>query len=312
MGIVTLYSKQQEALKGQTPDVYRHHNLPNPLRVQIVQIWEEAIGSDNHPLSIAERLFENVRSILCKEYGVSRLTNARRPQHLYPASFREQIKDFFLTCKDTKRSLDVIQLIFSDINTLVRQNRSEFPAARTSPDAAIEELNQRFKQHRIGFQFSKGQILRIDSEFTHQEITVPALTLLQQPYLNGANQEFLAAHEHYRHGRNKECLNECLKAFESTMKGICHKRKWAYNQTDTAKLLIDVCMNHGLFPVFMQTHLTGLRTTLESGVPTARNKTSAHGQGVVPITVSEQFAAYVLHLTAANIRFLGESERTMK
>ena len=40
----------------------------------------------------------------------------------------------------------------------------------------------------------------------------------------------------------------------------------------------------------MQSHLTGLRTTLESGVPTARNKTSGHDQGVTPITVFEQFA----------------------
>ncbi|HEV2393045.1 MAG TPA: hypothetical protein VG146_11865 [Verrucomicrobiae bacterium] len=141
---------------------------------------------------------------------------------------------------------------------------------------------------------------------------MPALKLLEPPFLAGANQEFLAAHEHYRHGRYKESLNECLKAFESTMKAICHKRKWPYNQTDTAKALIKICEDEKLFPVFMKNHLTGLRMTLESGVPTARNKTGGHGQGVVPITVSEQFAAYVLHLTAANIRLLAESERAMK
>jgi hypothetical protein len=42
---------------------------------------------------------------------------------------------------------------------------------------------------------------------------------------DGANEEYLKAHEHYRHRRNKECLTECLteclKAFESTMKIIC-------------------------------------------------------------------------------------------
>jgi hypothetical protein len=202
--------------------------------------------------------------------------------------------------------------MFTEIDTRVRQNRGLYAGSRTSPDAAIEGLNARFKEHGVGFQFSQGQILRIDSEFTHQEITVPALNLLQQPHLRLANQEFLAAHEHYRHGRYPACLNECLKAFESAMKAICHKRNWLYNQNDTAKPLIRICVDNGLFPVFMESHLTGLRTSLESGVPTARNKTSGHGQGVVPIIVSEQFAGYVLHLTAANIRFLAASEAAMK
>jgi hypothetical protein len=312
MGIVNLYSKQRKALTSQPPDVYQHDSLPKPLRVQIVHIWGEAIGSNNHTLSFAERLFEDVRRILCKEYGVSKLTNARRPSYLYPASFRTRVEDFFLTCKDVEQSLDVIQLVFGEIDTLVRQNPREFPGSRTSPDAAIAELNERFKEHGIGFQFSQGRILRSDSKFTHQEITVPALNLLQRPYLHLANQEFLAAHEHYRHGRYKECLNECLNAFESTMKAICHKRKWPYNQTNTAKPLIEICVHHNLFPVFMQNHLTGLRMSLESGVPTARNKTSGHGQGVVQIRVSEDFASYVLHLTAANIRFLASSEQALK
>jgi hypothetical protein len=106
-------------------------------------------------------------------------------------------------------------------------------------------------------------------------------------------------------------LNDCLKAFESTMKAICHKRKWQYNQTDTAKTLIGICEKNNLFPVFMESHLIGLRTTLESGVPTARNKMGGHGQGAEPITVAPEFATYVLNLTASNIRFLASSEQAM-
>jgi len=61
----------------------------------------------------------------------------------------------------------------------------------------------------------------------------------------------------------------------------------------------------------MSNHLAGLRMTLESGVPTARNKTSGHGQGVTPIEVSEEFASYVLNLTASNIVFLAASEQKL-
>jgi hypothetical protein len=312
MSTVNLYSKEQKLLKGKTPDIYQHDDLPEPLRVQIVQIWDDTIGVESGPLSGGNFLFEQVRKHLCREYGVQELW--RIPHHPLRMEFaREEITKFFLNCPEVEKCLDVIQLVFALAQQHVRlHERDGMFSPAISCEAAIKEINERFKEHGIGFQFHAGRILRIDSEFTHQEVAVPALTLLQQPFLGGAYQEFLAAHEHHRHGRYKECLNECLKAFESTMKAICHTRKWPYNQNDTARALIKVCEDNNLFPVFMENHLNGLRMTLESGVPTARNKTSAHGQGVTPIKVSAQFASYVLNLTATNIRFLAESERAMK
>jgi hypothetical protein len=85
--------------------------------------------------------------------------------------------------------------------------------------------------------------------------------------------------EHYRKGDTKECLNECLKAFESTMKVICAKRKWPFKPTDAAKELIDVCLKHDLIPPLIQSHIGGVRAALESGIPTIRNRLSGHGQG---------------------------------
>ncbi len=97
------------------------------------------------------------------------------------------------------------------------------------------------------------------------------------------------------------------------MKSICDKRGWNYDATrDTASVLIQVCENNGLFPVFLHSHLTAVRTALESGVPTARNRTSGHGQGSVPTVVTEEFARYVMNLTATNIRFLADSERKLR
>lgn len=305
MGIAKLYSKQRKALKGQTPEVYRHDHLPEPLRVQIVQIWDDAIGGDTQfSIPPEEQVFKDVHQVLCREFGMFALIRSGEDP-------RAQVTQFFLNFSNVDECVDVIQLVFTMIDTRVRNLPGAFRAA-IRPDEAIQELNHRFKEHGVGLQYFDQRILRIDSEFTHQEITLPALKLLQQSFLAGASQEFLNAHEHYRHGRYKECLNECLNAFESTMKAICHKRKWAYKQTDTAKALIKICEDNGLFPVFMESHVTGLRSTLESGVPTARNRTSGHGQGVVPIKVSEQFAGYVLHLTAANVRFLAASEAALK
>jgi hypothetical protein len=141
----------------------------------------------------------------------------------------------------------------------------------------------------------------------HDGVVKPALKLLADPKFNGANDEFLKAHEHYRHGRHKECLAECLKAFESTMKTICDLKGWPYQPRDTAKALIDTCIANGLFPAFMQSHVGNLRTILESGVPTVRNKLGGHGQGATVTTVSESIARFALHSTAANILLFVES-----
>lgn len=83
------------------------------------------------------------------------------------------------------------------------------------------------------------------------------MALLREAYLQGANQEFTKAHEHFRHRRFGESINECLKAFESTMKAICDKRGWAYSQTDTAKKLLATCEQNGLFPPYMLSSLSG-------------------------------------------------------
>ena len=56
----------------------------------------------------------------------------------------------------------------------------------------------------------------------------PALVLLTAPEYKGAQAEFLAAHDHYRHGREKEAITECLKSLESAMKAICARRQWKH------------------------------------------------------------------------------------
>jgi hypothetical protein len=151
-----------------------------------------------------------------------------------------------------------------------------------SPDEAIEELNQRFKENAIGFQYEQGDIIRVDSTYVHSEIVKPALSLLWNTKFDGANEEYLKAHDHYRHGRNKECLTECLKAFESSMKIICKEKGWALNQNDTAKKLIQTCFQNNLVPSFTQNQFTSLQNLLESGIPTIRNNLGGHGQGQVP------------------------------
>ena len=107
-------------------------------------------------------------------------------------------------------------------------------------------------------------------------------------------------------------MNDALKSFESTMKSICDKRGWAYDPKDTSKKLIDICYKNGLIPTFWQQNMSALRSLLEGGVPTGRNKLSGHGQGATPTTVPEHIVSYVLHMAAAAIVFLVRSEENIK
>jgi hypothetical protein len=163
----------------------------------------------------------------------------------------------------------------------------------------------------VGYQFVDGEIIRVDSEIIHAEVVKPALSLLRAREYSGAQAEFLKAHEHYRHGNTKEALAECLKAFESVMKVICHKRKWSHDPQATSKALLKVLFDNGLIPQFWEQHFSALRSTLESGVPTARNRLGGHGQGGQVVQVPPFLAAYVLHLTASAIVFLCEAEKTL-
>ena len=127
---------------------------------------------------------------------------------------------------------------------------------------------------------------------------------------NGANDEFLSAHEHYRHQRYKECLNDCLKSFESLMKAIHKKHSWQFNDTDTAKKLINSCLANNLVPEYLQNQFSSIRILLESGIPTIRNKEGGHGQGAEITKVPEYLASYTLHLTATNLLFLAKCEES--
>lgn len=303
MGIIDLFSKRQKRLRGEMPDIFTYDKFPQPLRVQIVHIIRDAIGEDGYESDRANKTYEFIHETICREYGVFRLGKG------YDESHQEQVLNYLLQTENTEEVIDITELTFKYIDRIIRERFSEFrhyTQPKIEPDDAISELNDRLKEHGVGYSFTGGEILRIDSTYIHKEITKPTISLLNSRKFKGANEEYLKAHEHYRHGRNKECLTECLKAFESTIKVICKEKGWAFNQTDTAKKLIQICFQNGLVPTFTQNQFTSLQNLLESGIPTIRNKLGGHGQGQTPQKVDDEMTRYGLNLTGSNIIFLIE------
>ena len=311
MPVYDLYSRRKKKLEGtNNSDPYTYDDLPRSFRVQVVHIPKAAIGqyfvdlygSDSSP---ANQCWEQIDKIMLKELGRLRLNDqSEDPQ--------QACLNFILTEGSTDKVLDMIACSFFVIDRVVRkQNESYRLEAGIEQDAddAVAELNERFKQHGLGFRYENGRIVRVDSEYIHSEVVKPALTLLHAGGFDGAFDEFLKAHQHYRSGRTKEAIAEANKAFESTMKSICHARSWPYPSKATARSLIDILLTERLIPSELTSHFTGLRTTLESGLPTVRNQHGGHGQGPDKRKVAPFVAAYALHLAATNIVFLIEAHK---
>jgi hypothetical protein len=311
VGIRETFSKRQRRLaKAGQQDVYQYDDLPTPFRVQVALILGATIGpsmTGRHPLGYetpSAPIWKSLHKHLLKEFGVFRLTGNSN-------SAQEDFVNYLMEA-ETEQALDAIEFAFQDIDDVVRRHYRGLVGTEQEPDDAIEELNQRFKEHGIGYQFIEGVLVRVDSQFIHAEVVKPALSLLNAQGFDGPADEFIKAFTHHRHGRDKEAVVDALKAFESTMKAICAARKWKVDPTATAKELIKTVLANGLIPPELESHFAALRTAMESGLPTVRNRTSGHGQGAVPVAIPPHIAAYALHLAAANIILLVEAHKAKK
>ena len=307
MAIFDLFSKRQAKVRGDLPDVFQYEEMRQELRVQIVHILRESLGNESEALhggQVAEA-YEYIVESLCREYGVFTLATDQSSRN---RNYIRELWNYVLCEPNVERVLDAVELSFRVIDKVASLwDYRRHHKAREESTEAIEELNARFLQWAFGYRFEEGWIIRIDSELMHSEVVKPALALLQDSSFEGAEAEFHKAYEHYRHGRMKEALNECLKSMESTIKTIADSRDWKYPTGATAKPLLDLMFEKGLVPQLWAQHFSGIRASLESGVPTARNKMGGHGQGKEVVEVPDHYVAFVLHQTAAIIIFLAKA-----
>ncbi|MCL4483695.1 MAG: hypothetical protein M1445_13980 [Bacteroidetes bacterium] len=290
-------------------DVFSYENLSEKLKIQIEFIWRNFFNGVEE--SYSKEIWKVIHRILCEEHGKRLLFNDKYGTE-YLDSYR--VLRYFQDTDTIDENLDVIEIVFKYIERTpeILNNSGLNFRGNYNPQQAIKDLNTRFLENGVGFEYQDGNIIRIDNKLLHKEVIIETLHFLTSNTFKNANEEFLSAHEHYRHKRNKECLNDCLKALETTMKVICQLNNWEFSETDAAKKLLDTCIKNGLIPTFLMSHFTSLRTSLESGVPTIRNKLGGHGQGTTKITVPAHFASYMLYLTGTTINFLVSCQQEIK
>jgi hypothetical protein len=303
MTVINTFSKRQQAEQSiETPFIF--DELPEKLRVQIIHIWADAIGwevasGDEDPWFTIER-------VTAREHGKLSLGDRGTPGW--------KCQNYVLTA-GVFQAMDLVELSFRLLDLGLRN----LPHARRygwhEADVHIKELNTRFRENGVGYQYADHYFVRRDSEFMHSEAVVPAFSLLRAAGFEGPIEEFHTAHAHCRKGNYEDAIANAEKAFESTMKAICEARGWISDEEKeklTAKHLIQRVFERQLLPPWLLSEFTALQSTLESGLPTTRNRQGGHGAGAEPREVPAYFAAYALHLAASNIVLLIEAHKDKK
>ncbi len=173
-----------------------------------------------------------------------------------------QVDSYFRACPDEN-------VMVGEVNHLLLLEDLPYAITPFIRETRTEQVWGRPQEVRALVSYPKV-VLRED-QVLHAEAVAPAIQLLADKGFSSANQEFLAALDDYRKGRYGDCLTKCGSAFESTLKLICARRKWAYQPTDTAgELLRVVRTNSGMDTYFEQPLLLIAQCATVSAHPTVR------------------------------------------
>lgn len=295
MNLPRIYSRRKREAQNEGVDVFSYDDIPTQLRISLFMVMDRA--ASKYTSGHSSEIWADVVEVIREELGEYRLVDG------YNVNARAEAETYFSHKAPIERILDMVELWHAFCRAKIQADRY---GRSQNLQRATTTLNARLLENGIGFELSSGNIVEKANEFAHAEVTLPALKILSGTRFEGANQEFREAHAAYRSGEYKDCLVDCLKSIESVIKTIAIERRWEVDQNANAKTLIKALFDKEYIPTFMQSQFNGLRTLLESGVPTTRNKSAGHGQGAKTVEVPKTLAAFQLHQTAATIIFLSE------
>lgn len=152
MPIIETFAKRKKRLENAgVPVLYQYDDLPPEFRVQVIHIWNGAIGNpgDAESTFVFERqkeLWKIVHDGLARELGVFDLWSPTSPDN--ERNNYGQCTSF-LVGAETENALSIIELSFRLIDRVIREGGSEETLKKRHgidelPDEAIDELNHRF------------------------------------------------------------------------------------------------------------------------------------------------------------------------
>ena len=189
-------------MQGEIPYTYPPETIPDELLGQILYIWEkvwgEAFYNNFGELQLSQLAYDAYKSIertLREEYGVRSLVEGNDSDGEINDLY-EIIYDFLFETKNTDNVIDLIEVSFRYIDQEVRRKfyvpnddgldeifgprHRDISYDDMPPDEAIDLLNQRFREHNVGYQYESGQIVKVDSPDSPSEVVTPAEEFAKQ------------------------------------------------------------------------------------------------------------------------------------
>jgi len=120
MGILDLYSKRMKRSRGEISDVYVYDQLSSALRVQIVHILRDSLGTNTRDyFPKVSEAYEAIVEALCREYG--KFTLAGQNGFLSRSrDYESELLNFILQEPDVEMVLDAIELGFRVVDVGTR------------------------------------------------------------------------------------------------------------------------------------------------------------------------------------------------
>src|SRR5436189_4054896 len=98
------------------------YDLPDGLRTQIVMIWEKGLGPNDRYTSAPRIVYEKVYDTLCMEHQLPALPCLTRDGLTHQIA----IEEYFTRLEYTSKALDVVQIMFSTIESTVHRRPNAF------------------------------------------------------------------------------------------------------------------------------------------------------------------------------------------
>lgn len=286
------------------------HEVSDPLRRRILLYCNDLFSNkrSSYGSDYRAEFWEQIHHLLQYRHGKTGFNPS--------ANSRAEDAGLFLLSCGAPEFLDFVEYIFrvdcyfhvglpgtqivAEINDLFRASGTPYYLTSFVKETVKEVVGHPFggPQERDVIKIvAYPTIVISESEVLHVQALAPTLELLKRPHFKTANVEFMEALEDYRNGDYGDCLTKCNSALESTLKIICDRKRWAYQQTDTAVPLIRIFLHNTSLDPYFESFL--------AIVPTLRNRISkAHGAGVAPRNPSQHVAQFAINATATAILLL--------
>jgi len=310
----TYASRLRRAETAGQPEVYVYDDLTPFLRDQLRQIFTNCIGPGHKP-----GLYEDFAPPNANDTwdAIAKLLRRELPTFSEHAKAKATSHDWCMnylkSSPDLAGVLSLIEICCRVMSKLSKATRDDLRrlGVEEDPAAGLLEVNARFKNAGVGYQFEGGNIVRVDSQYVHAEVVKPALELLGAPEFAEANREFRLAHDHYRAGKLRDCNTAALRSMETVLKVICDVRGWPCDAGATVERLIAVVRANGLFPDYLGGYFDNLIGAMKAGLPKIRDRDGGHGAAPGQAAVPAHVAGFALHLAASNIVLFAQAHRSV-